>query len=289
MGASGLLGHTLLARLCAQRHCSVAGTVRSKALLGSIMPRRLHELLVEGVDAADFRSIERAVQATRPEVIVNCIGLIRQRPEGRQPLACIEINARLPHLLLALAQKTGCRLIHYSTDCVFDGTKAAPYTEDDPPTAKDVYGLSKYLGEVREAPALTLRTSVIGPEIHNKLSLLEWFLAQRGAVTGYTKAIFTGLPAAEHARVLSEYVLPRPDLTGLYHVAARPISKYELLALVAKEYNKQADLIALDGPGESKILDAGRFAAATGYIPAEWPQLIREMHAFHRQYSKESP
>lgn len=282
LGASGMLGHTLLCELAASRHYTAHGTVRSKASLAGLLPGHIMALLREGVDAYDFASIAAAVCTFKPDVLINCIGLIRQLPEGRQSLPCIEINARLPHLLLALCKTEGIRLIHYSTDCVFDGAKGSPYTEEDPPTAKDVYGLSKYLGEVKEPPALTIRTSIIGHELRNKHSLVEWFLAQEGAVKGYTRAIYSGLPVTEHARILREYILPAPILTGLYHVVGRPISKYELLRLIACEYGKITTIEPERTVNEDKRLSGDAFSRATGYIPPEWPELIRAMQAAYR-------
>ena len=284
LGASGMLGHTLLRELAASGRYTLQGTVRSKALLAGLLPEHHLALLREGVDAYDFATIAAAARAFQPDVIINCIGLIRQLPEGREPLPCIEINARLPHLLLALCKEEGVRLIHYSTDCVFDGHKGAPYTEDDPPSAKDVYGLSKYLGELREAPALTIRTSIIGHELRNRFSLLEWFLGASGVVKGYTRAMYSGLPTTEHARILMEHVLPRPELYGLMQVAGQPISKYDLLRLIGKIYGKNTAVEPESGPDENKILSGETFSQATGYRPPDWPELIAVMRAARRQY-----
>lgn len=283
LGASGMLGHTLLSELAASGRYVLQGTVRSKASLAGLLPEHHLALLREGVDAHDFASIAAAARSFKPDVIINCIGLIRQLPEGRQPLPCIEINARLPHLLLALCKSEGVRLIHYSTDCVFDGHKDAPYNEDDPPSAKDVYGLSKYLGELREAPALTIRTSIIGHELRNKFSLVEWFLGASGTVKGYTRAMYSGLPVTEHARILREYVLPRPELCGLMQVAGQPVSKYDLLRLIGKTYGKNTVIEPEPGPDENKILSGEAFFQATGYQPPAWPELIAAMRAASRQ------
>ena len=146
----------------------------------------------------------------------------------------------LPHRLHGFCSAAGARLIHISTDCVFSGAHGG-YFENDPSDATDLYGKSKYLGEVSGANTVTLRTSIIGHELNTSHSLIEWFLRQQGEISGYTKAIFSGLPTIELARVIRDFVLPNPSLSGLYHVAAAPISKYDLLNLVAQVYGKSIE------------------------------------------------
>lgn len=285
LGASGMLGHTLLYEFV-QRGLEVRGTVRSKSALDGIMPSFCLERLIEGVDAYNFSSIQAAFAQTRPDVVINAIGLVRQLPEGRIPLPCIEINARLPQLLAVECARIGARFIHYSTDCVFSGHKGSPYTEDDPPSAEDVYGLSKFLGEVH-APALTLRTSIIGLELRNKCSLVEWFLAQEEPVKGYTQALYSGLTAVEQARVLAEYVLPNPALHGLFHLASTPISKYELLHIVGRYFGKSISITPDSSVTENKSLNATHFTRATGYTAPLWDTLIHRMHENAVRYQRD--
>jgi dTDP-4-dehydrorhamnose reductase len=287
LGVSGMLGHTLFLELSRDPELEVFGTVRRLEPLRGCFPLNRLEKIKENINAHDFPSVAGLAAELQPEVIINCIGIIRQLPEARKPLPCIEINARFPHLLHQLAQERKCRLIHYSTDCVFDGHKGSPYREDDPLTAKDLYGITKYLGEVSEAPALTLRTSIIGHELRGKLSLIEWFLSQEGRVNGYTRATYTGLPTCEQARILSEFVLPSPELTGLFQVTSSPISKYELLSLAAREYGKSITIIPDQSVVEDKRLDGGRFRSATGYSAPSWPKLIQDLHESHKKYLKE--
>jgi dTDP-4-dehydrorhamnose reductase len=280
LGAGGMLGHVLFHALSAQSGLAVYGTARGSSLHPLL--REAGERIVAGVDACRPSTIRRAILRHKPDVVINCIGLIRQRPEGRQARPCIEINARLPHLLLDICARAGIRLIHYSTDCVFDGRKGAPYREDDPPSASDVYGISKYLGELTEFPALTIRTSVIGHELKNRLSLVEWFLAQEGTVKGYRQAIYTGLPACEQAVVLARHILPNPGLSGLFHVASAPVSKFDLLRLIAGRYGKRIAIVPDDTVTEDKRLDAAAFQAATGYVAPPWETLVADMRASWR-------
>lgn len=287
LAVSGMLGHAVLYNFKERYNIDVWGTVRDKRSLLGIMPSKLLESVIDGVDAYNIESIEKAFILLKPDVVVNCIGIVRQRPEGRQPMPCIELNARLPHLLLALCRKHDCRLIHISTDCVFDGRKGGVYTEEDPLSAQDVYGITKYLGELHEAPAVTLRTSIVGPELRNKLSLVEWFLAQEGAVKGYSMAMYSGLPTCELARVIAEYVLPNLDLSGLYQVASLPISKCDLLRLIAHVYGKDITIVPDATVDENKTMSCCKFHAETGYEAPPWPDLVRVMHTFHTDYRRE--
>jgi dTDP-4-dehydrorhamnose reductase len=286
LGASGMLGHTLLYELN-KRGFHVTGTVRRVAPLYGLIPPSVFTLLREGIDAHNFETIIRYIEETRPDIIVNCIGIIKQLPEGQQALPCIEINAAFPHKLNAICKQFGCRLIHYSSDCVFDGQKKGAYDEEDPVSAKDYYGITKYLGEIRESPALTIRTSIIGHEIRNKLSLIEWFLAQEGIIQGYTQAIYSGLPTAEHARILSEYIIPNIRLNGIFQIASAPISKYDLLRIIAEKYGKKIIINPDNMVHEEKCLSYTKFEAATGYIPPAWPSLIQLMLSQHLAYTEE--
>ena len=186
----------------------------------------------------------------------------------------------LPHRLARLCQLVGARLVHISTDCVFDGARGR-YLESDPSDAKDLYGRSKYLGEVAYGHTLTLRTSIIGHELSSAHGLVGWFLAQQGRVKGYTRAIFSGLPTVELACMVRDVVVPRPDLHGLYHVASQPIAKYDLLLLLAKVYGKKIEVIPDEAVVIDRSLDATRWREATGYVAPNWNALVNAMHEFN--------
>lgn len=281
LGASGMLGHMLFAELL-ERGLDVFGTTRSPMRCSSDWQRRL----MSGVDASTFPTILAVLDTVKPDVLINAVGLIRHLPEGKEVLPCLNINAALPHLLQQAAKERGIRLIHYSTDCVFDGKANRPYTEQDRPTASDVYGLTKFLGEVSGAQTVTIRTSIIGPELRGKHSLIEWFLAQHGSVKGYTGAIYTGLPTSEHARILAEYILPDPNIEGLWQVAADPISKYELLRLVARIYGVPTEVIPDSSVQEDKRLSCEAFKQLTGYEALPWPEMLCAMREAQLRIAK---
>jgi dTDP-4-dehydrorhamnose reductase len=211
--------------------------------------------------------------------VINGIGLIKQLPSAHDPISAIKINALLPHQLARVCAAQNARLIHISTDCVFSGSKGL-YRESDTPDATDLYGRTKLMGEIEYGNALTLRTSIIGPELHSNSSLLDWFLSQTGSVKGFTKAVFSGLPTVEIARVIADYVIPRPTLTGLYHVASQPINKHALLSLIAQIYQKNIDIMPDDKLVIDRSLNSDRFCDDTGYHAPQWDELITRMYKF---------
>jgi dTDP-4-dehydrorhamnose reductase len=257
---------------------SAIGSVRS-ANGANLLPRALHGQIVSGIDVQDMDSVLGLFDQSHPDIVVNCVGLVKQLAAGSDPLAALPINSLFPHRLLRLCKVAGARLIHISTDCVFDGAKGL-YSESDVASARDTYGLSKYLGEVHDPHAITLRTSIIGPELDSAHGLVSWFLAQRAGVKGFTRAIFSGLPTVELARVIRDFVIPRAELSGLYHVSAEPISKHDLLLLVAREYGKSIDIAPESEVIIDRSLDSTRFREHTSYVPPSWPQLVRAMHEF---------
>jgi dTDP-4-dehydrorhamnose reductase len=278
LGVSGMLGNAVFRVLGASPGIEVAGTARSAAVARHL-PEALRDRIVTGIDVENFDSLARAFAATRPDAVVNCIGLVKQLAEADDALAAIPINSLLPHRLARLCEVAGARLVHVSTDCVFAGTRGM-YTEDDPADAQDLYGRSKHLGEVRYPHTVTLRTSIIGHELSSAHGLVGWFLSQQGSVRGFTRAVFSGLPTVELASVIRDRVLPDAGLNGLYHVAAAPIAKHDLLKLVAARYGKTIEINPDDSVVIDRSLDGSRFARATGYVAPPWEELVRRMHAF---------
>jgi dTDP-4-dehydrorhamnose reductase len=278
LGASGMLGNAVFRLFADSPGLDVRATARSGAAVGRLR-EDLRARTIVGVDVEQFDSLAGAFASARPDVVVNCIGLVKQLAEADDPLAALPINAMLPHRLARLCAIAGARLVHVSTDCVFLGTRGR-YLESDPPDAQDLYGRSKLLGEVDYPNAVTLRTSIVGHELGSAHGLVGWFLAQSGEVRGYTRAVFSGLPTVELATVIRDFVLPDASLRGLYHVAAEPIAKYDLLRLVARQYGRDTRIVPDDRVAIDRSLDGSRFAAATGYAAPDWPELVRRMHAF---------
>lgn len=272
-----MLGSSTYRLFASSSGFAVVGTVRSLRGLESL-PRHERAQIVAGIDVADFDRLVRLFAEERPTVVINCVGVIKQLAAAKDPQISIAINSLLPHRLAQLAAASSARLIQISTDCVFSGRRGN-YKESDHPDAEDLYGRTKLLGEVDYPNAITLRTSIIGHELGSSLSLIDWFLSQPGPhVRGYRKAIYTGLPTFELARVVRDVVIPRPDLRGLWHVSSDPIDKFELLRLVAKTYGKKIEILPDEGVEIDRSLDGSRFRETTGYVAAPWDDLVRLMH-----------
>jgi dTDP-4-dehydrorhamnose reductase len=279
LGVTGMFGNALHEIFASDPQHEVWGTLRSPAAK-KFFPAADHARLIDGVDVTDRDALAAVLNRVRPDVVINAVGVIKQLAAAEDPAIVMPINAELPHRLAALCGTIGARMIQISTDCVFSG-RAGNYLESDVSDAEDLYGKSKYMGEVHDQPhVITLRTSGIGHELNSRNGLLEWFLAQQGQVKGFSKAIYSGLPWVELSRVIKDVVLPRPEMSGLYHVSSKPISKLDLLRLVATVYGKDIKIVPDDALRIDRSLNSARFTAATGYVAAEWPELIAEMHEY---------
>lgn len=278
LGASGMLGNAVLRFFAASEGYLAFGSVRGIGAL-KFFPEPLRHQIVCGVDVENTDSVAKLLARVRPSVVINCIGLVKQLSEADDPLAAIPINSMLPHRLARLCDVANARFIHVSTDCVFSGVKGM-YSETDFPDANDLYGRSKFLGEVDYPHATTLRTSIIGHELSSAHGLVGWFLAQRGEIKGYTRAVFSGLPTVELALVIRDFVLPHPELRGLHQVSAEPINKFDLLELVAAQYGASTKVLPDANLIIDRSLDSARFRELTGYKPPSWVELIRRMHEF---------
>lgn len=279
LGASGMLGNAVYRVFSTSDGFQAFGTVRSSSSLKHFSASQREGLLV-GVDVENTESLVDVFNRVRPDVVINCIGVVKQLAQAYDVLSSVPINTLLPHKLARLCALVDARLVHMSTDCVFSGCKGA-YIESDSPDARDLYGISKLMGEVDYPNAITLRTSIIGHELDGARSLVDWFLSQQGIVSGFAKAFFSGLPTVEIARIIRDFVIPHPEMRGLYHVSAEPISKFDLLVLVASIYGKDIKIVPNDELVIDRSLDSTRFRDVTGYHPACWSELIKLMHDFN--------
>ena len=282
LGVTGMLGHTLMRELSRDESIHVQGTARSTKALEKTFPNDLLSRVTSGINATDMNLVEGVLDRVQPDIVVNCIGVIKQDPSVEDVTRTMALNAQFPHLLAGACAERGARMIHISTDCVFSGNRGR-YTESNNPDPVDLYGRSKLLGEVSNAPALTLRTSFIGHELGSNKSLLDWFLSQSDVVNGFTMAFYSGVTAIEFSHMLTSVVFPRDDLTGLYHVASTPISKFDLLSAIADEYGWSGKLVPFSDFECDRSMLADSFFSATGYRPPEWPEMISQMHGARSQ------
>jgi dTDP-4-dehydrorhamnose reductase len=282
VGGSGMLGHRvwLAARDQADAWVTLRGTLNTQPWASLFEPGRT----IEGVDAADPDSLARAMRTARPDTVINAAGLIKQRDHGDAAGPAFVANCFLPHELRRLCDNAGARLIQVSTDCVFTGSRGG-YTEADQPDATDTYGLTKRLGEVA-APHLTLRTSLIGRSLAGTDGLLEWFLAQRGPVAGYRRAIFSGLTTQVLAETLLAVATGHPDLAGIWHVASEPINKLDLLGRVRGAYGLNTEINPANEPVIDRSLVDRRFRDATAIARPTWDGMMAGLAADQTPYAR---
>jgi dTDP-4-dehydrorhamnose reductase len=218
--------------------------------------------------------------------VINCVGVIKQRARAALPIPSITINSLLPHKLAEMAMRWGGRLIHFSTDCVFSG-KRGGYTEEDLSDAEDLYGKSKFLGEVAVENALTLRTSIIGRELMEHRSLLDWFLSQKQkTLRGYRRVIYSGLTTNYLAGLVGTIIEKHPGLNGLYQAASEPITKYDLLCLVREAYGLTVEIEPDDVEVSDRSMRGDRLRGAIAYTCPSWPELTRQLAEDNTPYEK---
>ncbi|HST51636.1 MAG TPA: SDR family oxidoreductase [Pyrinomonadaceae bacterium] len=275
LGGTGMLGHKLWQMLAPRfdAYATVRASPARYERAGPFDPSRS----IAGVSAQDFDSVARAFAVVRPGAVVNCVGVVKQDAAAKDPLASITTNALFPHRLAQLARACGARLVHLSTDCVFSG-REGNYNESSRPDAVDLYGRTKLLGEVAGENCLTIRTSMIGRELAGAHGLLEWFLSQEGgSVRGFRRAVFSGFTTAALAGIIAEVLSEHTELSGVWHVAAEAINKFDLLSLVKEIYGLRVGVEPDDSFVCDRSLDGSRFREATGLVAPAWPEMIERM------------
>jgi len=276
LGATGMLGHKLMQVLSSEH--MVVGTVRRDTSVLADHPVFSKMQILGNIQADNLMTVRATIDKVNPDVIINCIGIVKQLPAAHDPLQSIAINALFPHQLAQLCRQKKIRLIHMSTDCVFSGRKGY-YSEDDQSDAEDLYGKTKYLGEVDYLGGLTLRTSIIGREFDTSHGLIEWFLSKEGnTVSGYKKVVFSGLTTFALSEIIAEIIAGYPRLSGVYQVASEPISKYDLLTLVKKTYDMDIIIKPDNSIVNDRSLNPEKFKKQTNIKIPSWEYMIEQMH-----------
>ena len=279
LGANGMLGNTLFRYFNNKKHFKTLGIVRN---IDNI--KRSNYLFNNKKNISQITNpygpeLKKKLISFKTNVVINCIGIIKQNPESDNAQSSIYINSLLPHYLSNICRDIDARFIHVSTDCVFSGAKGN-YIESDYPDANDLYGRTKYLGEVLSDNSITLRGSYIGKEIDTSRGILSWFLSQNKEVKGFKKAIFSGVTALEFGRIISEFIIPNKKLKGLYHISSEAIDKFSLLYIINKIYNKNIKITEDYKLSIDRSLDSSKFRIESGYTPLEWENAIKIMREF---------
>jgi len=286
LGGNGMLGH-MACRILSKNH-KVFATGRSPLNAKSpLFPLFSKNQWLSDVDAWHWDSIVSAFEKAKPQVVINCIGVVKQLEEAKNPLISIEINSLFPHRLAALCGLSHAKLIHISTDCVFSGNKGM-YTELDNPDPVDLYGRSKLLGEVSQNDALTLRTSIIGRQLTGTTGLVEWFFSQKNkTIKGYTKAIYSGLTTQVLCSVIETIITQQSSLSGLYQVASEPINKYDLLYDINKRFNLNITVQPDNWVAIDRSLNGTHFTKRTGITIPSWGDMLETLKSDNNYYEKE--
>ena len=284
LGSAGMLGHKLYQVLAPD--FNIVGTIQGQYRdIGKYDIFR-EDQIVPGINALEIKRVESVIDKTKPQVIINCIGIIKQLEQSNDRLLSIWVNALLPHQLQQICKERGTRMIHISTDCVFSGERGN-YSEDALSDANDIYGKTKYLGEVNGEGALTIRTSLIGRELATKNGLVEWLLSnQGGEVNGFTEVIFSGFPTLHLARIIRDIVDTHQNLSGIYHISSEPISKFRLLTLMNDRMNLKIKINAYSSVHCDRSLDSTLYRKATGFKPLTWDKMLGEFATDALQYEK---
>ncbi|CAM3295363.1 MULTISPECIES: dTDP-4-dehydrorhamnose reductase family protein [Paenibacillus] len=270
LGGNGMAGHILVQYFQQSGKHHVFYTTRDSCDSKSLV-----------LDVTDMSAVEHVVRAVRPDIIINAVGVLNQRAEDDK-INAYHINGFLPHRLRYLADAISARLIHISTDCVFLGNKGG-YREDDLPDGISAYALTKALGEVREPDHLTIRTSIIGPEIRpSGIGLFNWFMKQRGEVTGYRAVKWNGVTTLELAKAIDFFM--NKDVGGLIHLGhPNPVSKYDLLLLFKDIWGKQdVDVVPSDEFVQDRTLRNTRLDAV--YPFPDYVRMLKEMYEWQQAH-----
>jgi len=262
LGATGLIGHQVFMCLKANKDYEVFNFARQ---------RKIAEDTVL-LDARNEHRLEQEILEVKPDIIVNCMGVLIAEA-NRDPENAIFLNAYMPQRLKNIANLLGAKLVHISTDCVFSGKKGS-YIEADIKDADDTYGRAKALGEVTQSPHVTLRTSVVGPEIKDGEELFHWFMCQEGQIKGFTRSLWSGVTTLELAKTV-EWVIEN-DIQGLYHVTnGQSINKFDLLMLFKKYTKKDIEIEKVEGRVTNKSFVDTR--QEMNYTIPDYDEMVRDM------------
>lgn len=276
LGCTGILGNALFRTLSIESNLSVFGTYRNNFAKKYFSSNFNNLIKLDDVNNND--ELIETINKVKPKVVINAISLTSDKfSEIHQMLSIFSL---LPNRLNILSQKYGFRLIQISSDGVFSGSKGQ-YKEIDLPDAKDEYGICKILGELYGKNCLTIRTSIIGPDLYKKNGLLSWFLRQEKSCNGFSNVIFAGFPTIIFAEIIRDYILPREDIFGLYHISSTPISKYKLLSLIASIYNKRLIIKPLENPYCDRSLNSDKFFSTSNFVAKDWNYMIKRMFEDH--------
>ena len=278
IGINGMLGNSLFKYFTERTDLKTFGLIRNKKRLNKSY-KYFSSNKIYQINYMDYDQLKKILIDLSPKIIINCIGIVKQNPLSNNVLLSIQVNSLFPHILYKYSSKIHARLINFSTDCIFSGLKGN-YKENDFADAQDLYGRTKFLGEISDSRAITLRTSFIGQEVSTNRALLNWFLSKSGTIKGYKNAIYSGLTTLEIGKVIHKFIIPNENIEGLYHLSSKKIDKFTLLSILKEQYKRTLTIEEDYNFKIDRSLDSEKFKKETGYQPLEWSKAVKEMKAF---------
>ncbi len=279
LGGSGMVGHKLIQQLSIKNEVFSILRERTDFKSSNYFQNVLKKNQCIFIDDINqHNNLTEVINNISPDILINCIGVIKQRDNIANMLNMIKINSLLPHVLNDICQKQKIKLIHLSTDCVFSGKKGN-YKESDNPDPIDKYGESKLLGEINEGNSLTIRTSFIGPELFNKKSLFEWVKSQKNKeIDGFENAIYSGLTTLEFARIIEDIIDKHQNLNGIWQISSNPISKFDLIEMINKKFNLNITINRNSSFKCNRSLNSSKFKVETKIIVPSWENMINNLY-----------
>lgn len=277
LGLSGMLGHKLFSYLQKQNTYELYATTTTDFEIEHPNFKIVNKKNIFFSKTQNIDFLKKIFKDIKPDLVINCIAILKESFFDLNPLKFVEINTIFPLKISELSKIFGFRFIHFSTDILYADTNKLS-CENDKITLEGPYAASKFLGEVKNNNSLTIRTSIIGHQLNNKNSLVEWFLSYEGeTVNGYSNVIYSGLPTTEISKIIHEKIIPNVNLKGIINISSNPISKFELLKKIKKYYNKKVKINIDNSAISNRSLDSNLFNNKTGYLAPDWDVLVKEM------------
>lgn len=277
LGGNGMIGHKMY-QIISKFNEDTWVTLRNDLSTYTFSGIYKYERVIDNINLLDFKNLLSKLNEIKPDIILNSCGVTIRRGVEKIKSNSILINSALPHLLNEWVSSNNKRLIHFSTDCVFSGRKG-DYLDNDIKDAYDLYGSTKSLGEIIDSNfAITLRGSMIGRELENKTELFEWFLKQSNKnIKGFSKVIYSGITTVKMAEIVLRIINYYPNLTGIYNISSKPISKFDLLKLCNEHFGINAIIEMDNSYSSNKNLISDKFFNEIGIEQPNWVGLIRQL------------
>jgi dTDP-4-dehydrorhamnose reductase len=277
LGGNGMIGHKMY-QIISKVNEDTWVTLRND--LSTYFFSNLYDYnkVIDNIDLSDFKNLLYKLNEIKPDIILNACGVTIRRGVEKNKFNTILLNSALPHFLNEWVAINNKKLIHFSTDCVFSGKKG-DYLDTDIKDAYDIYGSTKSMGEIVDSKfAITLRGSMIGMELENKTELLEWFLQQSNKkIKGFTEVIYSGITTVKMAEIVLKIIKFYPNLTGIYNVSSKPISKFDLLKICNEHFAINATIEMDNSYKSNKNLISDKFFNKIGIEKPNWSDLILQL------------